>query len=181
MRLIPAYDHAAMAQSTIPLANLGNVPTEYQHYPKLITPAEDLILPQAHLKWYDVRRGEAAIDANVRLQAREFLRSETGSGRLNITGELGFAILHLCGESFFFLIVCTWRNANEMWETVYTFDRKPGGQFQLVPQGTHMEVICVWELGAVLHERAAWTRYLYSVRDEQAKIAYLEDRFTGTA
>src|SRR5947207_7523759 len=101
-----------MTQNAIPLAlvDLGNVQPGYQHYPKLITPAEDLVLPQAHLKWYDVRRDAAAIDDNVRLQAREFLLAETSSGRLNITGELGFVILHLCGESFFFLIVCTWRN-----------------------------------------------------------------------
>jgi hypothetical protein len=173
--------HSAMTENITPLSAVGNVPLEYQHYPKLITPAQDLSLPQAYLKWYDVRRAEAAIDESVRIQARAFLRAETDSGRLSITGELGFVILHLCGESFFFLIVGTWRNANELWETVYTMDTNAKErQFQLVPQGSHMEVICVWELGAVLHERAAWTRYLYSVRDEQAKLAYLGDRFTGS-
>lgn len=43
-----------------------------------------------------------------------------------------------------------------------------------------MEVICVWELGAVLHEHQAWTRYLRSSRDEKAKRAYLNDQFTGS-
>ena len=55
------------------------------------------------------------------------------------------------------------------------------GQFQLVPRDNHMPVMCVWELGAVVHEREAWTRYLYSARDEHAKAAYLSDRFTGSA
>jgi hypothetical protein len=33
----------------------------------------------------------------------------------------------------------------------------------------------------VLHEQQAWTRYLYSARDERAKLEYLRDRFTGSA
>jgi hypothetical protein len=102
------------------------------------------------------------------------------AGKLNIDGELGFVIHHLCGESFYFLIVCTWRNQNEMWETLYGQDMSAGGGYQLVPQGSHLEVICVWELGAVLHEQQAWSRYLRSARDVQAKRDYLEDRFTGT-
>ena len=71
-------------------------------------------------------------------------------------------IFHLCGESFYFLIVLTWRNQNEMWESLYGQDVAKGGGFQLIPQGTHLEVICVWELGAVVHERQAWTEYLMS-------------------
>jgi len=31
---------------------------------------------------------------------------------------LGFVILHRCEEDFYFLIVCTWRNSNELWQTV---------------------------------------------------------------
>ena len=37
-------------------------------------------------------------------------------------GELGFVVLHRCGESFYFLLVCTWRNENELWETVWAKD-----------------------------------------------------------
>jgi hypothetical protein len=163
------------------LSTMGNViPADYRHYPKVITPAADLELPNAYLKWYDVRRSEATIGDDRRDEAREFVRSEVEAGRLKIDGELGFVIHHLCGESFYFLIVCTWRNANEMWESVYGRDLSEGGPFRLVPQGDHLEVICVWELGAVLHEQRAWIRYLYSGRDEQAKLAYIEDRFSGT-
>jgi hypothetical protein len=162
------------------LATIGNVDPDYRHYTKLITPADDLVLPDSHLKWYDVRRNDATISAETRAMARDFIQSETEAGRLAIAGELGFVIHHLCGESFYFLLVCTWRNCNEMWETVYGRDDKDGGPFRLVPQGSHLEVICVWELGAVLHEQRAWTRYLYSARDEPAKLAYLADKFTGT-
>lgn len=163
------------------LSTIGNViPAGYRHYPKLITPADDLVLPDAHLKWYDVYRPQAGMDAGLRDQAREFVLAQARAERLQISGELGFVIHHLCGESFYFLIVCTWRNANEMWETLYGRDLADGGPFRLIPQGTHLEVICVWELGAVLHEQQAWIRYLYSDRDEQAKLAYIEDRFSGT-
>ena len=38
---------------------------------------------------------------------------------------------------------------------------------------------CVWVLGAVWHEQQAWTRYLYSERDDAAKYAYVQDQMTG--
>ncbi|HEV2887554.1 MAG TPA: hypothetical protein VGX49_11625 [Jatrophihabitans sp.] len=161
------------------LSSFGNIPSDYVHTPKIAVAGEDVALPDGYLKWYDVRAEQAVIPDEVRAEAREFLRSESGSGRLKLDGDLGFVIFHLCGESFYFLIVCTWRHQNEMWETLYGQDVKQGGGFSLVPQGTHLEVICVWELGAVLHERQAWTEYLTSARDEQAKIAYLRSRFTG--
>lgn len=162
------------------LADLGNIPAEYRHIPKLITPADDLVLPNAHLKWYDVRPVGADIPDELAELAREHVCSEVAAGHLKIDGELGFVIHHLCGESFYFVIVCTWRNINEMWESVYARQAADGTPFRLVPQGTHLEVICVWELGAVQHEQQAWIRYLYSARDEQAKLDYLADRFTGT-
>ena len=163
------------------LDQIDNVESGYRHVDKVIVPADDLALPAAHLKAYEVRREQAVIDDGVRAEGRAFLTEEVAAGRLAIAGELGFTILHLCGDSFYFLIVCTWRNNNELWETVYAKDTSKGGPFALVPQGDHMEVICVWELGAVVHERAAWTRYLRTDRDRAAKIAYVEDRFSGPA
>jgi len=161
------------------LAGLGNIPADYRHSEKLITPGPDLALPGAYLKWYDVRLPEVEIPAEVAAEGRQFLADEVAAGRLAIDGELGFVICHRCGESFYFLLVCTWRNQNEMWESVYAQDLAVGGGFALVPQAEHLEVICVWELGAVLHEQQAWSRYLRSARDEQAKRDYLADRHRG--
>jgi hypothetical protein len=169
-----------MTTSLPDLTEVGNIPAEYHHIAKLVSPADGLALPDAYLKWYEVRRPDAEIPDELRIDAREFLQAEVAAGRLNLSGELGFVIHHLCGESFYFLIVCSWRNLNEMWETLYAQDMATGGGYRLVPQGSHLEVICVWELGAVLHEQQAWTRYLRSPREEQDKRAYLEDRFTGT-
>jgi hypothetical protein len=163
------------------LPQTAGVSDDYRHVSKLITASEDLVLPDVHLKWYDVRREGVAIPEDVRSEAREFVRAETASGRLAISGELGFVVLHLCGDSFYFLIVCTWRNDNELWETAYQKDTKDADPFRLVPKGDHMAVMCVWELGALLHERQAWTRYLYSARDDDARLAYVGDRFAGPA
>lgn len=162
------------------LSAIGNVPADYRHYPKVVIPGEELALPDAILKWYEVREPDARIPEELSEQAREFVRTEVAAGRLDLSGELGFVIHHLCGQSFYFVIVCTWRNCNEMWETVYTMDTAIGGPYAEVDQGRRLEVICVWELGAVLHEQQAWIRYLYSGRDEQAKLGYLSDSFTGT-
>jgi hypothetical protein len=158
-----------------------SVSADYRHQPKLIEPAADLALANAYLKGYDVRREEATIPDEVRDDAAEFLRAETAAQRLAIDGQLGFVILHLCGDSFYFLLVCTWSNDNELWETVYARDTRDGGPFQLVPQTAHKPVACVWELGVVVHERAGWTRHLCSQRDEAARLAYVADRYRGPA
>jgi hypothetical protein len=157
-----------------------NVPDSYEHYPKLIIPGDDLTVAEGHLKWYDIRREEAVITEDVKREAHAFLQAEIDGKRLNISGDLGFVILHLCGESFFFLIVCTWRNTNELWETVYSKDTSAPGPFQLFPRGSaHKPAFCVWELGAVIHEQKAWTEYLYSARNEDARLAWIGDRFRG--
>ncbi|HEX3070081.1 MAG TPA: hypothetical protein VHX14_16050 [Thermoanaerobaculia bacterium] len=158
----------------------GNVPDSYKHYPKRITHGEDLIAGDAHLKWYDIRRAEAVISDDTQREARAFLRAEMDAGRLSLQNELGFVILHLCGESFFFLIVNTWRYNNELWETVYA--KEGDAPLKLWPRDeSHKPVFCVWELGAVIHEQKTWTKFLYSPRDENARAAWIGDRFTGEA
>lgn len=161
-------------------APTGNVPESYTHYSKRITPGDDLNVADAQLKWYDIRRADAVISEGVKEDAREFLAAEAEAGRLNIQGELGFVILHLCGESFFFLIVNTWRSANELWESVYA--KEGDGPFEPWPrETTHKPTFCVWELGAVIHEQKAWSQFLYSARDENARLIWAGDRFSGEA
>lgn len=158
-----------------------SVSADYRHYDKevIALPAVDLELPAGRLKWYEVREAEAVVDERQRAEAHGFLLAEVADGRLDIAGDLGFVIHHLCGESFYFLIVCTWRNNNEMWETLYARDGHDAA-FTRVEIGPHRPVVCVWEMGAVLHEQRAWIRYLRSGRDEAALAGYLGDRFTGT-
>jgi len=56
---------------------------------------------------------------------------------------------------------------------------RPGGYQLLEFETSHRGTFCVWELGVVWHERHAWVRFLSSNRDEAAKRAYLNDRFSG--
>ena len=51
--------------------------------------------------------------ATIRVLARGSLPRRAESGSLALDDDLGFVILHRCGESFYFLIVSTWRNDNE--------------------------------------------------------------------
>ncbi len=51
--------------------------------------------------------------------------------------------------------------------------------FALFPLSTHVPTFCVWEMGPVCHEQQAWVRYLLSERNEDAKVAYVNDRFSG--
>ncbi|PRY37789.1 hypothetical protein [Umezawaea tangerina] len=168
--------------TTIPANPTANtsVQADYRHYPKeaLALPASDLVLPVGHLKWYEVREAEAVIPDATREQAHAFLLDEVASGGLAVADDIGFVIHHLCGESFYFLIVSSWRNNNEMWQTLYYKDGDaPLARFT---DGPHRSINCVWEMGIVMHEQQRWSRFLYSARDEAALAAYLDDRFTGT-
>ncbi|GIF25516.1 hypothetical protein BJ973_003793 [Actinoplanes tereljensis] len=144
------------------------VDADYRHITKVITPGPPLVLPGVYLKWYQVCRADQSIDSG---EARAFLTEEIAD-----IGEIGFVIHHLSGEHVHLLLVCSWRGNNEMWETVYV---KDDGPFALMPQTTHRGVMCVWEFGAVAHEHQAWTEFLRSDRDEQARKRYAESQFSG--
>ena len=76
-----------------------------RHSSKLVRPEARLTLGEVLLKWYDIAPAEAPVPLAVRALARRNLRDGAKSGTLALSGELGFVILHRCGESFYFLIV----------------------------------------------------------------------------
>ncbi|HEY7348759.1 MAG TPA: hypothetical protein VH599_10630 [Ktedonobacterales bacterium] len=160
------------------LGRLGNVvPDGYVYYEKLVTPGEDLSLPGAYLKWYDIRRPDVEIAEEQAAESRAFVAREVE--RLKFADELGFVLLHHCG-SVLLLMIQTWRNTNEVWESTYVKDLMRAGGYEPTEfESSHRGAFCVWELGAVWHERQAWVRFLSSRRDEAAKLAYVNDRFTG--
>src|SRR5829696_3420618 len=98
----------------ISLQTLGNVvPEGYSYYEKIVTPGEDLSLPHAYLKWYNIYPLDTGISEEQVAESRAFLQSEAQN--LNLKDELGFVILHRAG-SVLLLMLMTWRNTNEIWE-----------------------------------------------------------------
>ncbi|MDJ0346251.1 hypothetical protein, partial [Streptomyces sp. PH10-H1] len=148
-----------MTEAVARLAGAGSVAPDYRHHSKLITPADDLSVRGAYLKWYDIRSPGTQVTDEIRDEARAFLASSAESGDLAFQDELGLVMLHLCGGEVRLLLACTWRNENELWETVYA--KQGDGSYEIVRPGSHKATYCVWELGAVWHEQQAWTRYLY--------------------
>lgn len=151
-----------------------SVAPDYVHRDKFCWPGEAIEAGAARLKWCEVAPRDQPVPGAIRAMAR------TAVEVMDVPGELGFVILHRCGQSFYFLIVSMWRGNNEVWETVYAKkdDADPG--FALWPRPEpHLPTFCVWELGAVWAEQQAWKRYLLSTRDEAAKQAFLDDRFEG--
>jgi hypothetical protein len=166
--------------SAVLSADMSPVRADYRHISKLIRPAPAITLGDAVLKWYDIAPAGEPVACDVRVLARGSLRAAAESGSLALSDELGFVILHRCGESFYFLIVSTWRNDNEVWETVWA--KNGEGEVSFRPwtlEGTHRPTFCVWELGAVWHEQQAWSRFLRSPRGAGARDAYLRDTFEG--
>jgi hypothetical protein len=158
---------------------MSAVRADYRHTSKLIRPATSITLGDSVLKWYDLAPADEPVPPDVQVLARGSLHAAGESG-LGLAEDLGFVILHRCGESFYFLIVSTWRNDNEVWETVWA---KNGGNdvtFRPWPrEGTPLPTFCVWELGAVWHEQQAWSRFLRSARGAAERDAYLLDTFEG--
>ncbi len=158
------------------------VPVEYRHRPKLALPRENLVLPGVNLKWYDlVPEGFGISDALGR-ESRERVRADVLAKRIDFGSTMGFVILHIAGaaSNVGMLIVNTWRNCNEIWETVYLKDLPKNGPYRVYERTGHLPTYCVWELGIVWHERNAFTRFLTSARDAAAVSAYFADRFSGT-
>ena len=169
--MTPSTPHLARLLET----DLG-VDAGYRHAPKRVTPGEPLETPGALLKWYAVHPEDRPVPDEVTRRARS--RAATASEARG----LGFALLHRCGSDFYFLILCTWRNSNEMWQTVLYKDGDAMADFALFPRdGAHKPTLCVWELVPVWHEQGAWVRFLASARDEAAAQAWLGDRFAGPA
>jgi hypothetical protein len=162
------------------LDRAGSVRPDYRHVSKLIRPAAPITIDDTVLKWYDVASADAPVPRELRELARGRLHAASALGELGLSGDLGFVILHRCGEDFYFLIVSTWHNDNELWETVWAKDGDGDPTFRPWPiEGSHRPTFCVWELGAVWYEQQAWSRYLRSDRDAAAKEAYLRECYEG--
>jgi hypothetical protein len=161
------------------LEQVVGVTSEYVHVEKIATSEPSLALEGTILKWYDIAPDETPVPLAIRALARRNLRDASHDRTLGELGDLGFVILHRCGESFYFLLVSSWRNDNELWETVWAKDADDVFFRPWPTEGTHRPTFCVWELGAVSHERDAWARFLRSSRDEAASKAYLRDCYSG--
>ena len=159
---------------------MSAVSTAYRHSAKQIEPGPTIALGDTVLKWYDIAPADRPVPSGVQVLARGTLRAAAEAGSLELDDELGFVILHRCGESFYFLIVCTWRNENELWESVWAKESEDDVAFRPWPaDGPHRPTFCVWELGAVWHEQQAWSRFLRSDRGDAERRDYLRDTFTG--
>jgi len=109
----------------------------YRHLTKEITPAPGIELGGSALKWYDIAAGDERVPGPIRALGRGTLRGAVDSGAIELEDDLGFVILHRCGRSFYFLLVSTWRNDNELWETVWAKTDDAEGFHPWPLEGSH--------------------------------------------
>lgn len=149
----------------------------YHHAPKYVTPGQAVETPSTILKWYGLHSADKSISSELTELARNLVTTTP----LEASG-LGFVILHRCGNDFYFLIICTWRNSNELWETVFYKDGEAMANFApFARDGEHKPTLCVWELVPVWHEQQAWLRFLNSSRGETEAQLWINDLFIGQA
>jgi hypothetical protein len=164
-----------MTDVTTGLAELADIPADWVHQEKSIHPGDDLRLPGAHLKWYDIRAADVPATPEISEQARQYLLAEAEAGRLDLKGDLGYAMLHVDGG--YYLIVGLWRK-DELWTGIF-FRDTDGFKPYVIKPGAFRPTQNVVELDTTAHERRAWARFLRSARDEAAKRVYLADYCTG--
>lgn len=158
------------------MLNVVAVDEAYRHVPKASSSGPLLTAGSTRLKWYDVARADTPVPRAIHDGARRYL-SET----LRFDRDVGFVVLHRCGagNDFYFLAACSWRNANELWESVYYRDAAMVDFAPFAQTGPHRGTFCVWELGPVIHEQREWVRFLKSRRTESDLDAYLASMFEG--
>ena len=145
--------------------------TEYRHVEKIARPEPSLALDETVLKWYDIAPDEAPVPLAVRALARRSLRDASRTG---VLGALGRTRLRdpppLRRELLLPPRLHVAQRERALGDGVGEGRRRATSSSEPWPlEGTHRPTFCVWELGAVCHEREAWTRYLLSPRDERAR------------
>jgi hypothetical protein len=141
---------------------------DYRHVEKVAVP----LGAERSMKWYDLREQHRAIDPAIREAARVQVAA------LIDPDDVGFVILHLCGQDVVLLLVSRWRNDNELWEAV--FAQKGDGDFVAIAgDDPTRATFCVWELGIVNFERLAWAHLLRGPRDDAALETYLAATYEG--
>lgn len=165
------------------VAVISVIDTAYRHAPKRAVAGDPIEVGGSFLKCYDLAPASDPLDPAIKASARTFVVDEAAGDRLALDGDSGFVILHRCGADFYFLLVSVWRGNNELWEAVYYRDCATPGFARFDPAypaaTTPRPTFCVWELGIVASEAAAWTRLLQSERSPVDQARWLADRFTG--
>lgn len=157
-------------------SSLGVAPG-YRHVAKQVRSGDPIELSRAILKWYEVHPPDRPVPREI----AELARKAFVGGTVQVQG-LGFVVLHRSGDSFYFLIANTWRNENELWETVFFKDGDAMTEFAEFPRRfPHLPTYCVWELVPVSHEQQAWVRFLLSDRDAPAAKRWLGEVYQGIA
>ena len=164
------------------MAGFSDVDPAYRHIAKFAAPGPVLAVGEAELKWYDLASEDGA-PPNVAAAAKAHVASAIADGSLEVGADAGFVILHRCGADFYFLLTSVWRGSNELWESV-RYLHGAMSDFAAFdpaypPPGPVRATFCVWELGVVAHEAAAWSAYLRSPRQEADRQAWRDDRLEG--
>lgn len=159
---------------------LRYVDEAYRHHPKVATSLGVSEGGGARLKWYSLAKAETPVPEPILSLARAHIDSVLCGPTAPHTGELGFVTLHRCGSEFYFLILCTWRGSNEIWETVFAKENDTTQGFSHFPRDArHKPTFCVWEMAIVWHETQAWARFLNSSRGADDQDAYLASGVNG--
>jgi hypothetical protein len=110
--------------------------------------------------------------------AQAFISNEVDAARLALHNEVGFVVQHRCTAGDI-VYVCSWRDNNQVWETIYSKGLESGSLLAVTKRATKTATFCVWVIPVVAHEQQAWVKYLRSAHDDRAKHDYFMNQFSG--
>jgi hypothetical protein len=155
------------------------VASHYVHIAKIVQPVQAIRPAGCYLKWYLVFPEERGFAEPEVTAAQAFVLDEIARGQLALQDEVGFVVQHRCTGADI-LYVCSWRDNNELWETIYSKGKEPESLFAVAHRETKTGTFCVWVIPIVASEQQAWVTYLRSARDEVAQEAYFSHQFDGS-
>jgi hypothetical protein len=153
-------------------------PGEGNEY-RIAEPQPSLMLKDAILKWYDIAPPDEPVPLAIRALARRCLRDGTKDGTLGVEDGLGFVALQRGADDLYVLSVSTWRDANDLEETIWAKSREDVLFHPWPDDEPRRAEYRSSELGAFPHEHEAWKAYLRSAQDETARHTYLRDCYSG--
>jgi hypothetical protein len=175
-----AIERIAALSSAVDLLRYGQVPSDYTHHYRVSVPGEPLLAPAALFKWYDMVHEGQDVPQDLDQEARELLLQDPLFGNEDeVAGHgLGVVVAHYVHAGAI-LIAGVWNNVNELWTSVWFREYGDGAPYVRVGRGDFGPAFCVWELGSICHERAAWHTYLFSDQDTAARLVWLDDMYAG--
>jgi len=156
------------------VAGVGSIRADYVHHERIARSTAPLVVTGGVVRWNEVFLPGSPVSPAVDALARTHVQRVFAEGEVKPGEGLGFVVLHHSSE-LDYLLVCMWARVQEMWEVLFIREAASEDGFRRMQTCVDSSTMCVWEMAPVWHERALWTRYLYSRQELDDRLLWAGD------